>query len=57
MSVLVDTNVLLRRIQPTSAHHKAAVESALREWTVSRRVNRTGVGDDDPTILEKVEAA
>ena len=26
--------------------------SALREWPVSKRVNRTGVGDDDPTIVE-----
>jgi putative SOS response-associated peptidase YedK len=26
-----------------------AAESALREWTVSPRLNRTGVGDDDPT--------
>jgi hypothetical protein len=25
-----------------------AAECALREWTVSWRVNRTGVGDDDP---------
>ena len=30
MSVLVDTNVLLRRIQPSSAHHKVAVESVAR---------------------------
>ena len=30
MSVLVDTNVLLRRIQPASAHHKVAVESVVR---------------------------
>jgi hypothetical protein len=36
---------------------RPAAESALREWPVSRRVNRTGVGDDDPTIIEKVEAA
>jgi putative SOS response-associated peptidase YedK len=34
-----------------------AAESALREWQVSRRVNRTGVGEDDPTIIEKVDAA
>jgi putative SOS response-associated peptidase YedK len=33
---------------------KPAVESALREWTVSPRLNRTGVGDDDPTIIEPV---
>lgn len=30
MSVLVDTNVLLRRIQPNNAHHKIAVESVTR---------------------------
>ena len=36
---------------------RPAAESALREWTVSKRVNRTGVGDDDATILEKVNAA
>jgi diguanylate cyclase (GGDEF)-like protein len=36
---------------------RPAAESALREWPVSRRVNRTGVGDDDPTIVEKVDAA
>jgi hypothetical protein len=35
---------------------RPAAESALREWPVSRRVNRTGV-DDDPTIIEKVVAA
>jgi putative SOS response-associated peptidase YedK len=32
---------------------KAAAESALREWPVSKRVNRSGVGDDDPTIIEE----
>ena len=36
---------------------RPAAESTLREWTVSKRVNRTGVGDDDPTTVEKVEAA
>jgi putative SOS response-associated peptidase YedK len=36
---------------------RPATESVLREWPVSRRVNRTGVGDDDPTIVERVEAA
>jgi hypothetical protein len=33
---------------------KPASESALREWTVSSRLNRTGVGDDDPTIIEPI---
>ncbi len=35
---------------------KPAAEEALREWIVSSRVNRTGVGDDDPTIGEPVAA-
>ena len=30
---------------------RPAAEAALREWPVSPRVNRTGVGDDDPTII------
>jgi len=33
---------------------KPAAESALREWNVSPRLNRTGVGDDDPTITEPI---
>jgi putative SOS response-associated peptidase YedK len=32
---------------------KPAAESALREWPVSKRVNRTGAGDDDPTTIEE----
>ena len=31
---------------------KPAPEQALREWKVAPRLNRTGVGDDDPTIIE-----
>jgi len=31
---------------------KCAAEQALRGWPVSRRLNRSGEGDDDPTILE-----
>ncbi|MGE4046487.1 MAG: SOS response-associated peptidase [Acetobacteraceae bacterium] len=31
---------------------KSAPESALREWCVSPRVNRTGAGDDDPSLVE-----
>jgi len=33
---------------------RPAAEEALREWIVSKRVNRTGVGDDDPMIIEPV---
>ena len=35
---------------------RPAAESALQEWIVSSRVNRTGHGDDDPTIVEPVAA-
>ena len=31
---------------------KPAPAETLREWKVSPRLNRTGVGDDDPTIIE-----
>jgi putative SOS response-associated peptidase YedK len=33
---------------------KPAPAEALREWKVSPRLNRTGVGDDDPTIIEPI---
>ena len=33
---------------------RPAREDALREWIVSPRVNRSGVGDDDPTMIEPV---
>jgi putative SOS response-associated peptidase YedK len=29
-----------------------APAAALREWPVSKRMNATGAGDDDPTLLE-----
>ena len=35
---------------------KPAAESALREWGVSKRVNRTGDGDEDPTLFDAVES-
>ena len=31
-----------------------ARETALREWPVSPRLNRTGVGDDDPAMIEPI---
>jgi putative SOS response-associated peptidase YedK len=33
---------------------RPASEAALREWTVSPRVNRAGAGDDDPTTIAPV---
>ena len=35
---------------------KPAAESALREWLVSRRVNKAGAGIDDPSIVAPLEA-
>ena len=32
---------------------KPAAEDRLRMWPVSRRVNKTGTGDDDPTMIEE----
>jgi hypothetical protein len=31
---------------------KSAPEDVLREWNASSRVNKTGFGDDDPTIID-----
>ena len=33
---------------------KPAPENLLREWAVSTRVNRAGVGDDDPTLVDPI---
>jgi putative SOS response-associated peptidase YedK len=35
---------------------KPAAEDRLRVWLVSRRVNKTRTGDDDPTLLDEVAA-
>jgi putative SOS response-associated peptidase YedK len=35
---------------------KPAAEDRLRMWPVSRRVNKTGTGADDPTLLDEVAA-
>ena len=35
---------------------RPAAEDKLRLWPVSRRVNRTGSGDDDPTLVDEVAA-
>jgi len=33
---------------------RSAADDKLRIWPVSRRVNKTGSGDDDPTLIEQV---
>jgi putative SOS response-associated peptidase YedK len=35
---------------------KPAAEDRLSLWPVSRRVNKTGNGDDDPTLIEEIAA-
>jgi putative SOS response-associated peptidase YedK len=35
---------------------RPAGEDRLRMWPVSRRVNKTGSGDDDPTLIDEAEA-
>jgi len=35
---------------------RPAADHTLRMWPVSRRVNRTGSGDDDPTLRDEVAA-
>jgi len=33
---------------------RPASENALQEWVVSARVNRAGIGDDDPALIEAI---
>ncbi len=35
---------------------RPAAEAALREWTVSKRINTTSASDDDPTLVDPVAA-
>ena len=35
---------------------RSAADDRLRMWPVSRRVNKAGSGDDDPTLLDEVAA-
>ena len=36
---------------------RPAPDQALREWIVSKRVNKAGAGDDDPALIEPIEHA
>jgi len=33
---------------------RAAAEDRVRLWPVSRRVDKTGNGDDDPTLVDEI---
>ena len=35
---------------------RPGADDRLRMWPVSKRVNKTGTGDDDPTLVDKVAA-
>jgi hypothetical protein len=35
---------------------RPAADDRLRMWPVSRRVNKTGTGNDDPTLVDEVAA-
>jgi len=35
---------------------RPAAEERLRMWPVSRRINKSGGGDDDPTLVDEVGA-
>ena len=35
---------------------RPAADDRVRFWPVSRRVNKTGIGDDDPTLIVEVAA-
>lgn len=51
-----DANAWLRGDDP-GARLRPPPEDALQEWIVSRRVNRSSEGDDDPTLIEPSIAA
>lgn len=46
-----DATAWMRGCDPASLL-RPPPEDALREWVVSTRVNRSGVGDDDPRLVE-----
>jgi len=57
MPILLEPDQFDRWLYATMGSHELqpTAESALREWPVSRRLNRPGHGDEDPTIIEPAE--
>jgi putative SOS response-associated peptidase YedK len=53
MPVVLDKAEIGRWLNGTASTEllRSAAEDRLRMWPVSRRVNKTGTGDDDPTLL------
>ena len=48
-----DAEAWLRGETPVELLHSPP-EDALQEWIVSTRVNKAGVGDDDPTFIKAI---
>jgi putative SOS response-associated peptidase YedK len=57
MPILLEPDQFDRWLYATMGAHELqpTAKSALREWPVSRRLNRAGRGDEDPTIIEPAE--
>jgi putative SOS response-associated peptidase YedK len=58
MPVLLDKADIKSWLNGTSGAEllRPAAEERVRMWPVSRRVNKTGSGDDDPTLVDEVAA-
>lgn len=58
MSVVLDKADITRRPNGEAGTEllRPAAEDRSRVWPVSRRINNTGSGDDDPTLLDEVAA-
>jgi putative SOS response-associated peptidase YedK len=58
MPVVLDNADIRPWLQGTAGAEvlRPASEDRLRMWPVSRRVNKTGTGDDDPTLVDEVAA-
>jgi putative SOS response-associated peptidase YedK len=56
MPVVPDKADIRRRLSGKGGKEllKPAAEDRLRMWPVTRRVNKTGTGDDDPALTEEV---
>jgi putative SOS response-associated peptidase YedK len=58
MPVILDTADIGAWLSGTGGTEllRSAADDKLRLWPVSRRVNKTGAGDDDPTLIDEVAA-
>ena len=54
--VLLDRPAAWLKCETGTELLKPVADDKLRMWPVSRRVNKTGSGDDDPTLIDEVSA-